>query len=275
MYSVAARASLTPAGNAHTVRRTADRDTIHHEARTHILGSSSFAQQAGVCLRRLVTKRRHPLDPTWVCWAALMSRTTSLPNVPDCARTPTHLIPTLCRQILLTLHPPRHGIPSLLEPMMAPPPDFSARLSQDSFSAAPTQAGPTLPRARPQFSRLIVRHSPHVRQTASYGSAQAGLRPCYHLPTRPTLMPTFAITSHTLTGLNHVTFVVTPLASQHRTDSNVSSTIPPGAFLFQDKSATPSKTSSEYEELADSCGLTSQQKVETTVRHIPVTLRDL
>src|ERR1700691_4712330 len=60
MYRVAARASLTPVSNVHTVRHTADRDTIQHDVRTlsSSLESSSFATYTTTFVSTYLTKKK-------------------------------------------------------------------------------------------------------------------------------------------------------------------------------------------------------------------------
>ncbi|KAI0267962.1 hypothetical protein BGY98DRAFT_374765 [Russula aff. rugulosa BPL654] len=235
-------------------------------------------------LQRLIANPLEISDASSVPFSALVSRTTSLLNAPDSDSPDPHTPSPSPSSPNHPRTPVRRPISIWVDnhpPLLAPDfPALSPRDPEDSFSAAPPPQDLLFPELDLGIADSSFDTAPApVKPRSPRNSFQ--LHPAFASATTlplPALVPTITTANQppTLQPPNIMSH-----SSSHRSHPNPGPAAMPSARsnrapFFSGQVGDPiGEFLTEYEELADSCGLTNQQKVETIIRYIPLTHRDL
>ena len=245
-------------------------------------------------LQRLLSQPPDISDDSSIPFSALVSRTASALNAPDSDSVGLHT-PSPDSPVSPAA-PTRPSTAAWDDEPPLPAPNFSQD-SQDSLSAAPAQAF-LFPDLDFDCSDISLSPTParkDQRRTSQHIPIQATRAPPV-IPPRPLLLPTLASHKRTLpqpappaipprpllptTLANSLPLPASTMSNSTQRSGTGPAAMPPPrshrAPYFSGNVDDPIEDFlREYEELADDCALTSQQKVETIIRYIPVKLRDL
>jgi hypothetical protein len=216
-------------------------------------------------------------------FSAFVSRTVSALNAPN-SDLPIPFTPSPDSPPLPTAPLRRPASTRDVDDPPLPAPNFDAASSQNSLEVA-ADYSLRFPRPRansdsPATSSSPTRgeHQPTYRLNPAFASAttlpQPSLLPAF--APRPSLIPRRMASNYTTIPQPPPSM---PQPTSQRSASGVSAMPPPRssrAPYYSGRVGDPIEDFlDEYNELAESCGLTERQKVEAIIRYIPLTLRDL